>query len=331
MNILYYRTSRTGHSSRHLCAGAASLILTGNEQDNSIADHLRLTDPVPTAEQMLASSVTLVTLPAIFVKVKRVVDDENATATDLTKVISADPALTARILKLVNSAFWGFSGRIDSVSRAVLLLGMVHVHDLVLATAVVEAFDRVRPEQMDVAKFWRGSVRRALAAIVLARRSKLMDLGRVFTEALLSDLGHMVIYMKVPELAARAMQQAQNQPWELAQAERSLLGCDFAQIGGALVDGWKLPPCYGEAIRHQNDPQGSPAHALEASLLHIAGFVAEILGLTSESAAMSARIAPFAWQTIRLSPDCLPEVMAEVEDNLSATASMFGLPLLGSG
>ena len=152
---------------------------------------------MPTAEQMVASSVTLVTLPAVFFRVKRVVDDQSTTAIDLAKVISADPAMTARVLKLINSAFWGFSGRIESVSRAVSLLGMIHVHDLVLATAVVEAFDRVRPEQMDVAKFWRGSMLRALAATALARRSKLMDLGRVFTEALLSDLGHMVIYLSL--------------------------------------------------------------------------------------------------------------------------------------
>lgn len=282
---------------------------------------------MPTAEQMVASSVTLVTLPAIFIRVKRVVDDQTTTATDLAKVISADPAMTARVLKLINSAFWGFSGRIDSVSRAVSLLGMIHVHDLVLATAVVEAFDRVRPEQMDMAKFWRGSVLRALAATALARRSKLADLGRVFTEALLSDLGHMVIYLKAPELAAQALLQTQEQPWELAEAERSLIGCDFAQVGGTLVDSWKLPECYGDAIRHQNAPQGAAAHALEASLLHVAGMLAALRGSETERAALVARIAPFAWQTIRLGPDCLPEIMYEVESNLSATAHMFGVPL----
>ena len=285
---------------------------------------------MPTAEQMVASSATLVTLPAIFIRVKSVVDDQSTTAVDLAKVISADPAITARVLKLINSAFWGFSGRIDSVSRAVSLLGMIHVHDLVLATVVVEAFDRVRPKLMDLAKFWRGSMFRALAATALARRSKLMDLGRVFTQALLSDLGHMVIYIKAPELAAQAMLQTQEQPWERAQAERSLIGCDFAQVGGALVDSWKLPQCYGDAIRHQNDPQGAAAHALEASLLHVAGMLAELRGSESERAATVAHIAPFAWQTIKLSPDCLPEIMYEVESNLSATARMFGVPLNGA-
>ena len=82
---------------------------------------------MPTAEQMVASSATLVTLPAIFIRVKSVVDDQSTTAVDLAKVISADPAITARVLKLINSAFWGFSGRIDSVSRAVSPVSYTHL------------------------------------------------------------------------------------------------------------------------------------------------------------------------------------------------------------
>lgn len=285
---------------------------------------------MPTANEIVASSVKLVTLPAIFATVKKVVDDPDTTAMDLAKVILADPAMTARVLRLINSAFWGLSRKIDSLSRAISLLGMVQVHDMVLATSVVEAFDRVRPELMDVAKFWRGSVLRGLAATELARKGKLVDLGRVFTEGLMSDLGHMVLYTKLPELAAQAREQTRDRPWELAQAERALIGCDFTQVGGALTDSWNLPPCFGEAIRHQNDPQGAFAYALEASLLHIAALVAELPGTERENANLVARIAPFAWQTVALTPDCLPEVIANVESELSATARMFGLPVTGA-
>ena len=285
---------------------------------------------MPTAEQMVASSVTLVTLPAVFIRVKSVVDDQTTTAIDLAKVISTDAAMTARVLKLINSAFWGFGSRIDSLSRAVSLLGMIHVHDLVLATSVLETFERMRPEQMDVAKFWRGSLFRGLAATALARKSNLVDLGRVFVEALMSDLGHMVLYLKAPELAARAMKQSREQPWELARLERALIGCDFAQVGGELTDSWRLPPCFGETIRYQNDPQGAGEYALEASLLHIAAIIAKLQGSEREKAALVERISPSAWQIIGLSPDCLPEIIFEVETHLSATARLFGLPVSGA-
>ena len=279
---------------------------------------------MPSAEQIIAANDKLVTLPAIFARVKRVVDDPDSTPIDLATAISTDPAMTARVLKLVNSAFWGFSRHVESLSRAVSLLGMIQVHDLVLATSVGQTFDRMRPQLMDVAKFWRGSVLRGLAATALARKGDLVDLGRVFTEGLMSDLGHMLLYLNTPELAARALEQSGATPRELAQAERALIGCDFAQVGGALADAWKLPPCFGEAIRHQIEPQGAGAEALEASLLHVASIVAQSHESHQDPAAAESRIAPFAWQALGLDASCLPEITAEAQANLAATVQLFG-------
>jgi HD-like signal output (HDOD) protein len=283
-----------------------------------------------TAEQLVASSVDLVTPPVIFARVKRLVDDESSTAVDLAKAISTDPAMTARVLKLVNSAFWGVSGGVDSLPQAVSLLGMNQVHDVVLASSVIASFERMRPELMDVTKFWRAGVFRSLTATALARRSGVGDPGRVFTQALMSDLGHMVLYIKVPELAAQAKMQTRDQPWERARAERTLIGCDFAQVGGALTDAWKLPACFGEAIRHQNAPQQAGLYVQEAALLHIAALLAE--GRTAEEAgvAFDTQILPFAWEAIGLGADCLGEILFEVEADLAATSLMFGVPMGGT-
>jgi HD-like signal output (HDOD) protein len=284
-----------------------------------------------TAQEVVATSVNLVTLPAIFIQVKRVADDKNASVDDLARVISADPAMTARVLKLINSSFWGVSGKIESLSRAVSLLGMRPVHDLVLATSVVEAFDRLQPQLMDSTRFWQGSVFRALAATALARQSvaagKSVDLGRVFTQALMSDLGHMVMFIKMPELAAQALEETRHRPWALAQVERELIGCDFAQVGGALTDAWQLPLAFGEAIRHQSNPQAGGRHALEASLIHIAATLAELEGKLSESELLIAQIAPYAWEATGLDANCLPGIIPEVEINLMMTSQMFGIPL----
>ena len=281
-----------------------------------------------TAQQLVSSNLKLVTLPAVFARVKSVVDDRKASAIDLAKVLSGDPAMTARVLQLVNSAFWGFGRRIESLSRAVSLLGMLQVHDLVLASSVAQVFDRVKPALIDVKKHWRGSVLRGLAATELARRAELVDLGRVFTEGLLSDMGHMVLYMKTPELAARALEQTLGRPWDLAQAERELIGCDAAQVGGALCDAWNLPQCFGESIRHQSDPRAAGTHALEASLLHIAAALAA--SDAAEGGIASAaleRVLPFAWQTLGVDADCAPEVLRETGQNLSSTLQMLSAPL----
>ncbi len=280
---------------------------------------------MPTAEQVVASSVNLVTLPAIFTKVKEVIDDRHSGAMDLARVLSHDPAMTARVLRLINSAFWGVSRQVDSLSRAVSLLGMLQVHDLVLASSVVAAFDKVRPEMMDVKKFWRGSVYRGLAAAALAREAALVDLGRVFTEALMSDLGHMILYTKFPELVAKTLTKPPISPRELALAESGLIGCDFAQVGGALAEAWKLPPCFGASIRHQNNPHDAGAFALEAALIHIAALLAQADGQAVDPAEIVAHIDPFAWHTIGLSPDCLGKIMPDVNADLSSMIALFGV------
>jgi HD-like signal output (HDOD) protein len=206
---------------------------------------------------------------------------------------------------------------------------MLQVHDMVLSTAVVETFERIRPQHMDVARFWRGSVFRGLAASALARRAGLVDLGRVFTEGLMSDLGHMVLYAKAPQRAERAAQQARGQSWKLAQAEQALIGCDFAQVGAALTELWKLPACFGAAIRHQNTPQSADGYALEASLMHVAGMLAALPGGAQENATLIAHIQPSAWGALGLDASCVPDILEEVDTSLLAMARVFGVPLAG--
>ncbi len=280
---------------------------------------------MPTAEEIVSTNIDLVSLPAIYARVKAVVDDPRTGAMDLAKVLAADPAMTARVLKLVNSAFWGVSRQVDSLPRAVSLIGMLQIHDLVLASSVIDAFERMQPETMDVKTFWRGSVVRGLAATALAREAALVDLGRVFTEGLLSDIGHMVLYAKYPELAARALEQTREAPWELAAMERASIGCSYAEVGGALTDAWKLPPCFGDAIRHQNAPQDAGAYTLEASLLHIAGALAQVDAHADQREAVLAHVDAFAWHATGLQPDCLEAVIPAVAADLSATARLFGL------
>ena len=280
---------------------------------------------MPTAEEVVETNIDLVTLPAVYARVKAVIDDPRTGAMDLANVLAADPAMTARVLRLVNSAFWGISRQVDSLSRAVSLIGMLQIHDLVLASSVVEAFARMQSTSMDVQKFWRTSVMRGLSASALARECALVDLGRVFTEGMLSDLGHMVLYFKYPELATKALQRSREAPWQLAQIETELIGCNFAQVGAALTDAWKLPPCFGESIRHQLAPENAGAHTLEASLLHIAGVLAHPDMSGDRSDILLAHVDARVWRTIGLDPQCLHTLLPEVKTNLSATTQLFGV------
>jgi HD-like signal output (HDOD) protein len=279
---------------------------------------------MPSKGEIVANTVALVTLPRIYMRVKQVVDDPNTSPQDLAKVVSADPSMTARLLRLVNSAFWGFGGQVGSISRAVGLLGMLRVHDVVLASTVATAFKGIRPVRIDVARFWRGSVFRALAATALARKCGLADAERLMVEGLLSDIGHMLLYQQVPELAARALELSSEQADQLPRLERELIGCDYAQVGGALVETWGLPQCFRATIEYQNDPDSAGDHALEAALVHIAGRLAGNEKLVGAAVAPKGlAIAASAWQLTGLDETCLADVVGEARINLSAMTELL--------
>ena len=240
----------------------------------------------------------------------------------MTRAISTDPCITARVLRLVNSAYWGFGGRIDSVSRAIALLGMLHVHDVVLARQW-QLLKGIAPARMDVPRFWRHSVFRALAANALARQSGRLDMERLFVEGLLSDIGHMMLYQHVPELAAQALQLSHEQPAELPRLERELIGCDYAEVGAALVQAWGLASCFQAVIRHQNYPELAQPYATEAALVHIARLLA-IREFGTGPEAENVKIPAVAWQLAGLDEDARAKVLAEARSSFMQELRRFG-------
>ena len=133
----------------------------------------------------------------------------------------------------------------------------------------------------------------------------------------------MVLFHKVPALAVAAIERAAPQPWTMAAIERELIGCDHAEVGGALADAWRLPQCFGNAIRRQVAPGEASPNELEAALLHIGAMLAHGRSDERLAAACVAQIDAAAWTITGLSPECLPAVRAEVAANLSATEQLF--------
>lgn len=275
-----------------------------------------------TAAELAAQATALLTLPDVYWHVKRIVDDPTKTPTDLTKVILTDPSMTGRILRLVNSAHFGYRGRIESVSRAIALLGMLHVHDLVLASSIAAGFKGIRPSRMDVARFWEGSLHRALSAGSMARAVGLADSQRPFVEGLLSDIGHLVLFQRVPAQAGEALERAGHDVDRLAALERELIGCDAADVGAALTVSWGLPEAFAIAIGCQHRPYDAGEHTLEAALLHVAGRLAahDLAGHPPEE---GVAIDPVVLGMIKLPYGQLAFILQETRDNLGTISQLL--------
>ena len=172
---------------------------------------------------------------------------------DLSRVISIDPAMTTVVLKLVNSAFYAMPRKIDTISRAVGILGMQPLHDLVLAMSVTKSFSSMTQTVMNMKIFWANSFFSGLAARELARSCSLVDSERMFVEGLLRDLGHLLMYEYLPAQAEQALTQSAETGEPIYLIEQRLLGFDFTQVGKALIDEWNLSKNIAEAIRYQTN------------------------------------------------------------------------------
>jgi HD-like signal output (HDOD) protein len=277
---------------------------------------------MPTAVDILSRVKDLAALPSTYAKVRRVVEDPNSSPDQLARLIATDPTITARLLRLANCAFWGRGSRIETVTRAVRLLGMNHVHDLVLATSVIGAFKGLDPAVVDTGRFWRSSIYRALAAATLATKRELVDVERLFLEGLLSDIGHLVMYQSIPALAEEAYKRTRQQPWLLAETENALIGCNYADVGALLAKEWMLAECFSETIAHQNEPAASSTHALEAALVHVARWLSHRLS-PRDQAIEQPPVPPAILSLLDLSQETIEASAAEAETNLSAMVQLF--------
>lgn len=230
---------------------------------------------MPLVSELVQSCTTVFTLPEIYSRVREVVDDPDSTMDDLADVLKLDPAISARLLCIVNSPLYGFPKQIDTISRAINIVGMQAINDLVTATTVGRTFSGMPIQFMDVTMFWRKSVLCALLAGKIAKSCGIEDSERFFIEGLLRDIGHLVLYQTIPQRAQSALIEAGYLETSLAEVEQSNIGCDFAEVGAELIRSWGMPVQIEQAIRCQLSPNDAGEFIIHASIVHLAGVVAD--------------------------------------------------------
>lgn len=276
---------------------------------------------MPSASELVQSCTSVFTLPEIYFRVREVVDDPDSTMDDLANALKLDPAISARLLRMVNSPFYGLPKQIDTISRAVNLLGLQAINDLVTATTVGRTFSGMTIQLMDAKKYWRKSVLCALLAGKIAKSSGIADSERFFVEGLLRDIGHLVLYRTVPQRAQSALIEADYLDGALADVEQASIGCDFAEVGAELIHAWDMPIQIEQAVRYQLHPSEAGDFVLHASIVHLAGIVADHEELEASRRQEVLPFDSYALTTTQFSPATLSQLVenahAELEDTLA--------------
>ncbi|MBK1674357.1 phosphohydrolase [Ectothiorhodospira shaposhnikovii] len=241
--------------------------------------------------------------PEIIIRLRFALDTPGSSANSLATIVSQDPNLSAQILRLANSALYGLPHRVDTVSRAISIIGTRALYNLALAITATHSFSRLPCELVNMAVFWRHSVFTALIAQDLAQRCNVLHPERLFVAGLLHDVGSLILYHRYPDQLRDALLATRGQEPLLASLEREILGFDHADAGGELLGRWGLPPSLQTAIRLHHRPEMALQAGLEATLVYLADSLSNRTdqGCFSEFGPRESTIPSEVWDRLGLS------------------------------
>ena len=235
-------------------------------------------------EQRLHEVTELISLPEVYLKVRRLMDDPHSDIYDFAEVISVDPNLSSRVLRVVNSAYFGFPEPVDSISRAVNLIGIGQLHNMVLGISAISSL-KLPNDILPLDTFWRCSLFSGVLARLLAEQMKLAKSEHLFIAGLLHEIGHLVLYSKFPLQALAARQIAEDQGKQIHEAEMQVMGCHYGDVGAMLMANWNLSDSLQTLTRHQPAPEGASELKIESTLMHLARACAQNEATDSSAAA----------------------------------------------
>lgn len=225
------------------------------------------------AEDLVKGVVKLISLPEIYIRVTQALEDENHDAKQIGDIIGHDPALTARILRIVNSAYYSLATQVELVSRAVSVIGEDDLRNLVLATSAVDTFKRIPNQLVDIDLFWRHSVHTGIVARLLSRQCNILHAERLFVAGMLHDIGKLILYFKEPELSQQVLLKAADSDGQLYKAEKEIIGFTHGDVGAALIEAWKLSDTLKEVVAYHHTPLLAKDHRIETAIVHTANCI----------------------------------------------------------
>jgi len=259
---------------------------------------------------------TLPPAPRILPELLALLNKDDVDTEHVVKLISFDPAITASVLRLCNSAFFAGAMPADNLNEAVTRLGFRQVYQLV---AAVSGARMLGPAQkgygIDGGELWRHSVTAAVAAELLAKNGG-DDASLAFTSTLLHDLGKIVLAEALEHIYAKLVEDSQSQQTALIESEKRLLGVQHAEIGGRLLARWKFPANIVSAVWFHHNPAAAPSDKKLAAYVYLGNLIAYFMGYGYGHHAFALRGRTEALELAGLKPEMLPDFMIQTFEKL---------------
>jgi len=323
---LHFRHTRLDHDATAELFGIASVrrakaIARGSkralEPDNVVAtpDTSEL-EHISPGVLVREEDMELPSLPMIYHQIKEVVSRPSSSAQKIAEIIEKDTSLSAKLLKLVNSPFYGLSSQIEDLSRAVTIIGTEQLCTLALGVTVATYFKNIPSKLIDMQHFWQHSVACGICARKLAEYKNIKNRERLFIAGLLHDIGRLIIYQSIPDHGREALLAAQDQSQLLYETEKEVIGFNHADVGNRALKKWAFPPHLISAVRHHHDPRRSE-FPLETAIVHVADVITNALRFGSSGERFTPPMAVGIWTSLDLPTHILEPTVKEMENQMA--------------
>jgi putative nucleotidyltransferase with HDIG domain len=266
--------------------------------------------------------IKLASLPIIFHKLNEAIGDPKSSASDIASIISKDTSLTAILLKLVNSSFYGFANKVESIARAVTIVGTQQLNALAIGTCAIDIFKGFSSEHVNMRSFWEHSIACGILARIIASYKNDINNERLFLAGLLHDIGRLIIFRYMPAHSQIALMEAHQTNTMLYEMENKWLGFDHSILGALLLKEWQFPLLLEHTIGNHH-ATGSKQSFLEASIVHLADIIANALEIGSSGERYIPPLSTEMWDAIGISTGTLSAIIELAEHHITDTIQIF--------
>jgi HD-like signal output (HDOD) protein len=304
-------------SIRHHCLHpppASRPIVCGGEDSSGGAI---AAEPVDILNRLDRCNLVLPEIPSIVYDLNEAIANPMSSSEHIAEVVSKSPSLTAVLLRIVNSSFYGLPHKVDKVSLAVTLIGTREISSLALGISILSMFKNIPKNVIDMYSFLRHSLACGITARILAAQMNLRQTEQMFVSGLLHDLGRLLLYIYFPKESVAVLNKAAGSGRLLYVEEQALLGCDHCDIGKFLINQWKLPLLLENMVAFHHQPSDSPEPVF-ASVVHLADILVHAVGYGSTGEFYVPPLDRQAWLELKLSPSCFETVVKQALHQIEA-------------
>ena len=250
-------------------------------------------------QRLKKSKIVLPEIPSVVFELNEVIANPMSSADHIARVVNRSPSLTALLLKIVNSSFYGFPSKIDKVSHAVTLIGTREISGLALGISILSIFKNIPKEMIDMYSFLKHSLACGIVSRILAAQKNFGQTEQLFVSGLLHDLGRLILYLYFTDESRNILSHSRKNHKLLYETETEYLGCDHAQVGKQLMEQWKLPLILENNVLYHHSPSKAQ-QPIPATIVHLADIIVNSLGIGSSGEKFVPPLDTAAWENLDL-------------------------------